>query len=102
MVCIFARQALIKLYLRKSIIFRTAVIPTTWRHLGGMATSLFRPLTRVAALATKSVAAPQRYVSSSLPMSSVWDGVFVDAIKRSNPSGMAAGKNKEGPHLRIF
>ena len=68
-----------------------------------MATSLFlRPLTRVAALATKSVAAPQRYVSSSLPMSSVWDGVFVDAIKRSNPSGMAAGKNKEWPHLRIF
>ena len=66
-----------------------------------MATSLFRPLTRVA-LAIKSVAAPRRYVSSSLPMSGVWDGVFLDALKRSNPSGMAAGKNKEWPHLRIF
>ena len=63
--------------------------------------ALFRPLTRVAALA-KSGAAPQRYVSSSLPMSGVWDGVLIDALKRSNPSGMAAGKNKEGPHLRIF
>ena len=67
-----------------------------------MATSLFRPLTRVAALAKSGAAAPQRYVSSSLPMSGVWDGVLIDALKRSNPSGMAAGKNKEGPHLRIF